>query len=93
MPTVEKRNDIICQSVGVILSRLIGESSKEGEEDGEDDGEGEGEEADGDDDESADEETDGGDEARSEVSASFLLLILPPPSLSWLPALTSLVVM
>lgn len=55
---------ISSQSVVVILSRRIGESSKEGEVDGEDDGEGE---VDGED------ETDGGD-------CSFRLLILSQPS-------------
>lgn len=83
----EHGNNILSQSVVVILSRLIGESSKDGEDEGDDDGDRDG------DDDSADEEMDGDDEATSEASDSFLLLILTPPSLSLLPALTSLVVM
>jgi len=83
------------QSVVLILSRLIGEASTVGEDVGEDDGE----ETNGDD-ESV--ETDGGDDDMSEVSSSsssFLLLLISTPTsstplpLSWLPTLTSLVVM
>jgi hypothetical protein len=87
-------------SVPVILSRRIGESSMSGEDIGDDKGDGDDEMDDGDE----DDELDGGDDERSDVSSSFLLLLIPtilPPPLSltlsslfsWLPALTSLVVM
>jgi len=78
------------QSMVLILSRLIGEASTVGEDVGEDDGD----ERNGDD-ESVD--MDGGDDDMSEVSSSsssfLLLLISTPLPLSWLPTLTSLVVM
>jgi hypothetical protein len=89
-------------SVPVILSRRIGESSMPGEDIGDDEGDGDDEMDDGDE----DDELDGDDDERSDVSSSFLLLLIPttPPPLlplsltlsslfSWLPALTSLVVM
>jgi hypothetical protein len=89
-------------SVPVILSRRIGESSMQGEDIGDDEGDSDDEMDDGDE----DDELDGDDDERSDVSSSFLLLLIPttPPPLlplsltlsslfSWLPALTSLVVM
>jgi len=91
-------------SVPVILSRLIGESRTSGEDNGDDEGDG-----DDDGVESVEDEMDGSDTDRSDASSNFLLLLIPIPtlssplslptllvtitSLSWPPALTSLVVM
>ena len=79
---------VIFHSELVILRRLVGESSDEGEH-GADavriDGGG-----DGDDDIGDDDKMDGGDEERSQLSLNFLLLI-PLPPLSPSPTLNSLV--